>query len=238
MKSDALIYVVEDEVDIAQLIKTELESYGYRVHTYGSGAALTRALIQKVPALCILDLGLPDMDGLSLVRELDKHPNLGVLILSGRGSLPDRVLGLELGADDYLAKPFDPRELVARVHSILRRVGKSEFRAVDASPGNRVARFSGWTLDIETLEIAHESGRTEQLSAGEAQLLLMLLQAPKKILSRERLLQQNDEAFDRSVDVRMSRIRKKIEQDPKSPTIIKTVYGMGYMLTSDVQWLS
>ncbi|MGB1090985.1 MAG: response regulator transcription factor [Oceanobacter sp.] len=242
-KAPSLIYLVEDEPDIANLVVNELQRYGHRVQSFVSGTELNRALANKLPSLCIVDLGLPDMDGLSLVRELDQKQPMGVLILSGRDSLPDRVLGLELGADDYISKPFDPRELVARVNSILRRIGRSEAFAapVDSEDGGPlVARFGNWQFDSATLELRRldENSESTELSAGEARLLQQLLMRPKQILSRDTLLMQNDDAFDRSIDVRMSRIRKKIEQDPKSPKLIKTVYGMGYMLTVDVHWES
>jgi len=180
---------------------------------------------------------LPDMDGLALVRELTARQDIGVMILSGRNSLPDRVLGLELGADDYLSKPFDPRELVARANSILRRVSLIEVpQSTGCEQESRVACFEDWQFDPATLQLQHKDGQIQELSAGEAKLLLQLLQRPRQILSRDALLIDNDEAFDRSIDVRMSRIRKKIEKDPRSPRLVKTVYGMGYMLTVDVNW--
>ncbi|MCY0964420.1 response regulator transcription factor [Parathalassolituus penaei] len=239
MSAQELIYLVEDDADIARLVSLELERYGYRVRYFRTGAQLLAALNQ-MPRVCIVDLGLPDMDGLELVRQLTAQANIGVMILSGRDSLPDRVLGLELGADDYISKPFDPRELVARVSSVIRRLDKnSQPKSTIYSPGEKgrsIARFEHWCFDSATLTLTRDSGEEAVLSAGEAELLLQLLQSPKQILSRDQLLRQQDDAFDRSIDVRMSRIRKKLEENPKSPRLIKTVYGMGYMLATDVRW--
>jgi two-component system OmpR family response regulator len=236
--TNRLIYVVEDEQDIATLVCTELERFGYETASFRTGAQATQAVKRRTPALCIVDLGLPDMDGLALVRELcDKH-RVGVMILTGRGSLPDRVLGLELGADDYIIKPFDPRELVARVNSLLRRLDQIGQPPADGL--QKTAQFGDWRFDPSTLTLSHRDGRNDRLSAAESDLLLLLLRAPQQILSRDRLmgdLQGRDSIpFERSIDVRMSRIRKKLEDDPKVPKLIKTVYGVGYLLSVAVEW--
>lgn len=240
MSAQALIYLVEDDTDIAQLVSLELERYGHRVRYFRTGAQLSAALRQQTPRVCIIDLGLPDMDGLELVRQLTTRQDVGVMILSGRDSLPDRVLGLELGADDYVSKPFDPRELVARTNSILRRLDKNSRPQAPVwnhgEKGKSIARFEHWRFDCATLTLTSDQGEEAVLSAGEAELLIQLLQSPKQILSRDQLMKQQDDAFDRSIDVRMSRIRKKLEENPKSPRLIKTVYGMGYMLATDVKW--
>lgn len=233
--TDATIYIVDDEPDIVQLVANELERYGHSVTGFSTAAAFTKALQKHRPKLCIIDLSLPDQDGLNLVRELTEQTDIGVIILSGRDSLPDRVLGLELGADDYIAKPFDPRELVARAHSLIRRMEKLR-QAVDGKCAEQgQAHFGGWVYDPCTLSLSNDTQSLE-LSAGEAELLNALLKSPKKILNRDQLLADRDEAYDRSIDVRMSRIRKKIEADPKQPKLIKTVYGLGYMLTCEVEW--
>lgn len=235
-----LIYVIEDDSDIAALVSRELNRYGHQVRTFRTGVQAEAALRQQQPNVCIVDLGLPDMDGLSLVRDLTQNESTGVIILSGRDSLPDRVLGLELGADDYISKPFDPRELVARVNSIIRRLSKNTHtlrnHLTSSAPGAQVARFDRWRYQSATLTLTSNDGEESILSAGEAQLLNKFLKHPKLILSREQLLTDQEDAFDRSIDVRMSRIRKKIEQNPRAPRLIKTIYGMGYMLTIDVHW--
>lgn len=234
-KRKKLIYIVDDESDICQLITEELERHGYETRTFQTGHQATHALNRRKPDLCIIDLGLPDMDGLSIVRQLCDSLGLGVIIISGRGSTTDRVLGLEFGADDYLSKPFDPRELVARVNSLFRRL--EHIEAAGREDEVRSARFAGWSYDQSTLTLQHnETGATQELSASEAALLTLLLRSPRQILSRDQLLQGYADPFDRSIDVRMSRLRKKIEEDPRKPTIIKTVYGAGYMLTSSVEW--
>lgn len=238
--SNRLIYVIEDEQDIATLVCAELERFGYETASFRTGAQATQAIKRRAPALCIVDLGLPDMDGLALVRELcDKH-RVGVMILTGRGSLPDRVLGLELGADDYMIKPFDPRELVARVNSLLRRLDQIGQTPTDGLHKN--AQFGDWRFDPSTLTLSHSDGRNDRLSSAEAELLLLLLRAPQQILNRDRLmgdlLGRDSIPFERSIDVRMSRIRKKLEDDPKLPKLIKTVYGVGYLLSVSVEWVT
>jgi len=235
-----LVYLVEDDGDIRTLVAATLQDYGYRTVAFGSGREVRTAIRRQAPDLCIVDLGLPDMDGLALVRELWEDHRFGVVILSGRGDLSDRVLGLELGADDYIAKPFEPRELVARVKSVIRRRDQLLSMAAAGTGAAAVARFADWTFDLGDLSLTCTDGRCDTLSAAEASLLLALLKAPKRVLSREQLQSaedtRDDLPFDRSIDVRISRIRKKIEDDPKHPQIIKTVYGAGYLFAADVSW--
>ncbi|MEZ5451341.1 MAG: response regulator transcription factor [Thiothrix sp.] len=237
MKTNKLIYVVDDEAEICKLVSGELQKFNYTVRTFQTGSQAQYILRQQKPDLMIVDLGLPDMDGLNLIRQLGDSCKTGVIILSGRNSLPDRVLGLELGADDYISKPFDPRELLARTNSILRRMEKMATYQLSDRP-RKQARFGGWNFNPATLTLSGQNGSQEILSTAEAELLLSLLKAPKQILSREQLLpmRHDNNTFDRCIDVRMSRIRKKLETDPKTPNLIKTVYGAGYMLMSDVDW--
>ncbi|GAA6170379.1 response regulator transcription factor [Colwellia sp. KU-HH00111] len=232
MKTKPLIYVIDDESDICDLVCHELERYNFNTQAFNTGEHALSAIKQQLPSLCIIDLGLPDMDGLSLVKQLFDDKKIGVIILSGRNSLPDKVLGLELGADDYISKPFDPRELVARVKSIIRRIVSNELPVTI----HRTASFGHWTFDQSTLTLCNSQGEHFRLSAAETEILMILLNAPKQILSRERLLSKDATSFDRSIDVRMSRLRKKIEQDHKNPKIIKTIYGAGYIFTLDVLW--
>lgn len=231
-----LVYVVDDEVEICTLVCSELERYGYTTQYFRNGSQAKLALHRQQPDLIIIDLGLPDMDGLDLVRQLDDNCETGVIILSGRSGLPDRVLGLETGADDYISKPFDPRELLARASSVLRRIEKMSTHQLSERPKQQ-AQFANWIFDPSTLTLSSQTGIQETLSTAEAELLLSLLKSPRQVLSREQLLPgRNNEVFDRCIDVRMSRIRKKIEVDPKRPTFIKTIYGAGYMLTTTVSW--
>ena len=227
-----LIYVIDDEADICTLVCQELERYNFNTQAFTTGEQALLAIKKQLPSLCIIDLGLPDMDGLSLVKTLFHDKKIGVIILSGRNSLPDKVLGLELGADDYISKPFDPRELVARVKSIIRRLEVNELSPLTFP----TASFGEWTFEQATHNLSNSKGDSFMLSAAENEILMTLLKAPKQILSRERLLSEDTTSFDRSIDVRMSRLRKKIEQDHKAPKIIKTVYGAGYIFTLDVTW--
>ncbi|MCW8885146.1 MAG: response regulator transcription factor [Motiliproteus sp.] len=238
MTSKKLIYVIEDEPDIATLVCRELENFGFETRTFDTGTQASRSIKHRQPDLCIVDLGLPDMDGMGLVRELCETHQIGVVILTGRGSLPDRVFGLEVGADDYIIKPFDPRELVARVKSVCRRL-ESQPSEIQVSSHSE-AQFAGWSYTPSTLTLKSAEGETTELSSAESELLCVLLKSPKQVLSRDqlmgRLMGRESMPFDRSIDVRMSRIRKKLEADPKDPKIIKTVYGAGYMFVAEVSW--
>ncbi|MFT3759570.1 response regulator transcription factor [Thauera sp.] len=230
-----LLFVLEDETDIARLICASLAEYGFRCEHLGTGRELlARARIQS-PDLCIVDLGLPDMDGMQVVRQLQEGTPCAVLILTGRNDVTDRVLGLELGADDYIVKPFEPRELVARVRSILRRYQRSA--APELAGEAHIARFAGWEFDGNRHTLTAPDGREIGLSAAEAGLLATLLRRPNKILSREQLLGERDvDPFDRSIDVRISRLRRKLDDDPHNPKLIKTVYGAGYLFAAQVSW--
>lgn len=233
-----LIYIVEDDRDARDLACGVLEDYGFTAAGFRSGRDLLRGIERIAPDLCLVDLGLPDMDGLALVRSLCDDIRFGVIILTGRADVSDRVLGLELGADDYILKPYEPRELVARVNSFLRR--RDRLTAAAGGGKNAAAQFAGWRFDPADLTLTHDDGRTENLSRSEAALLMLFLRAPRRVLSRDHL--QGDEgviddiAFDRSIDVRISRLRKKLGDDPRRPGLIKTVYGAGYLFTAEVNW--
>jgi DNA-binding response OmpR family regulator len=233
---NANILILEDDPDIARLICGSLAEYGFRCEHVGTGRALLDRAQRATPDLCVIDLGLPDMDGMQVVRELQEGNPCAVLILTGRNDVTDRVLGLELGADDYIVKPFEPRELVARVRSILRRYQ----RAAPAEPANverNLARFGEWRFDKGRHALVSPGQREINLSAAEAGLLLTLLERPNRILSREQLLGERDlDPFDRSIDVRISRLRRKLEDDPHDPKLIKTVYGAGYLFSAQVSW--
>lgn len=233
--SQPIIFVLEDDPEIARLICMSMGEYGFRCEHLSTGRQLLARARQSAPDLCIVNLGLPDMDGMQVVRELQDGSPCAVLILTGRNDVTDRVLGLELGADDYIVKPFEPRELVARVRSILRRYQRSA--ASDASVERNTARFAGWTFDASRHALTAPDGREISLSAAEAGLLATLLRRPNKILSREQLLGERDvDPFDRSIDVRISRLRRKLDDDPQNPKLIKTVYGAGYLFAAQVNW--
>ena len=240
-----LISVVEDDAAIAKLVLAALQEFGFAVQAFGTGAGVLRRLQTERPQLCIVDLGLPDVDGLELVRRITSMSSSGVLILTGRGHMVDRVMGLEGGGDDYMVKPFEPRELVARVRSILRRraagghvagSGTGGSRAMPAQP-RRHASFGGWTLDCAAHLLRAADGSEHLLGTAEAQVLRAFIERPHQILTREQLVSQRDlSPTDRSIDVRISRLRRKLELDPQSPKIIKTVYGAGYLFTAGVTW--
>ena len=231
----ALIYVVDDDAAIAKLVVDALHEFGFATESFGHGAALLRRLRSGRPDLCIVDLGLPDMDGIELVRAIAAASGSGVLILTGRGHLVDRVMGLELGGDDYMVKPFEPRELVARVRSILRR--RAAGGAGTRGPARRHASFGGWTLDCAANILRAADGSEHLLGTAETQVLRAFVERPYQILTREQLVGQRDlSPLDRSIDVRISRLRRKIEPDPQNPAIIKTVYGAGYMFSATVVW--
>lgn len=230
-----LIFVVEDDEGVARLVMQALQEFGHPVEWFRDGATVLRRLQIERPDLCVVDLGLPDMDGIELIRKIGALTNCGILILTGRGHTIDRVMGLELGADDYVVKPFEPRELVARVRSILRRRGVAG--ASGASQPRRYAKFVGWTLDCAANSLRAPDGSEHVIGTAETQVLRAFVERPHQILTREQLLGQRDlSPIDRSIDVRISRIRRKIEIDPQNPKIIKTVYGAGYMFTATVDW--
>ncbi|HZF86738.1 MAG TPA: response regulator transcription factor [Burkholderiaceae bacterium] len=230
----ALVYVVEDDPAVAKLVLSALQEFGFACQAFGNGAAVLRQLQVEKPDLCIIDLGLPDMDGIDLMRRITAASSAGVLILTGRGHPADRVMGLELGGDDYVTKPFESRELVARVRSILRRRALAPGQA----PGHRrYASFNGWRIDCAANVLRAPDGTEHLLGTAETQVLRCFVERPHQILTREQLMGARDLLpTDRSIDVRISRLRKKIEADPHEPAVIKTVYGAGYLFAADVQW--
>ncbi|NDY92852.1 response regulator transcription factor [Ideonella livida] len=231
-----LVWVVEDDEAVSRLVQLALHDFGFLTQPFRTGEAVLRRLRHDRPDLCIVDLGLPDMDGIELVRQIGSQCSAGVLILTGRGHTVDRVMGLELGGDDYMTKPFEPRELVARVRSILRR--RAPAGAV-ASPGGsrRYGHFAGWTLDLAAHLLRAQDGAEHLLGTAEAQVLRHFIERPHQILTREQLMGQRDlSPTDRSIDVRISRLRRKLEQDAQNPKLIKTVYGAGYVFSAAVTW--
>jgi DNA-binding response OmpR family regulator len=199
---------------------------------------MRRVIAQNTVDLVILDLMLPGEDGLTLAQALRGESNVGIIILTGRGETVDRIIGLEMGADDYLPKPFHLRELLARVKSVLRRVSARSNEK--PSSGNRSkARFAGWDLDLSTRELVSPAGSEVRLTTGEFDLLAAFVNNANQVLSRDRLLDlaRNREAgpFDRTIDVQVGRLRRKLEDDPQKPTMIKTVRGTGYIFTPTVE---
>ena len=228
------IAIIEDEPEVLALLSTTLADAGFDIATYSHAADFENALVKSAPDLCIVDLGLPDKDGLGVVRNIAAQSDAAILVISGRSALNDRITGLELGADDYLAKPFEAREVVARARALIRR------RAMTTSPAETtVYRLSGWVVDCAALLLTDEKGKTQRLSASEAALLLVFLQKAKQLITREQLQVALDDrsdsiSFDRTIDVRISRLRSKLNDKTKNPKIIKTIYGAGYIFISDV----
>jgi two-component system, OmpR family, response regulator len=238
MNDTAHILVVDDQNDICEVVQDYLVGEGYRVSTANDGTAMRRVIAQSTVDLVILDLMLPGEDGLTLAQALRGESNVGIIILTGRGETVDRIIGLEMGADDYLPKPFHLRELLARVKSVLRRVSARSNEK--PSSGNRSkARFAGWDLDLSTRELVSPAGSEVRLTTGEFDLLAAFVNNANQVLSRDRLLDlaRNREAgpFDRTIDVQVGRLRRKLEDDPQKPTMIKTVRGTGYIFTPTVE---
>ena len=230
-----LVYVVEDDPMVAETIERTLDEYGFHCERFQTARAALQRMEHRTPALCLVDLGLPDRDGLDIVREIARKDLCAVMIVTGRGVLADRVLGLETGADDYIIKPFEPRELVARVRTILRRTAGSAERNTET---RRLARVAGWTFDTASLALADTRGNAQQLSVAESRLLMAFLLKPNRLLSREQLAGNAERSpLDRTIDVRVSRLRKRLGDDPDDPKLIKTVYGAGYLLAAKVDWI-
>jgi two-component system OmpR family response regulator len=236
------IAVVDDEADITQLLGNYLQSQGYRITPLHSGQALMALMRADPPALVLLDLGLPGEDGFSIARQLREHWHCGLVIVTGRGDAVDKVVGLEVGADDYVTKPFDLRELLARIKAVLRRMAPAEPPAsaamqVPATARTRL-RFAGWALDTAARRLDNPQGHEVALTAGEFDLLCAFANHGGRVLSRDFLLEhtRGREAgpFDRTIDVQVGRLRKKLEADPEDPQIIKSVRGAGYILVPPV----
>jgi two-component system, OmpR family, response regulator len=232
--------VLDDEVEITRLLATYLQAHGFRVTELHRGDALLRTMRDDPPALVLLDLGLPGEDGFVIARQLREHWRCGLVIVSGRGDAVDKVVGLEVGADDYVTKPFDLRELLARIKAVLRRLtppAAPDSAAPPAAPQR--LRFAGWLLDLRARRLVDDQGREMPLTGGEFDLLRILALHPGRVLSRDFLLDatRGREAapFDRTIDVQVGRLRRKLESDPGAATLIKSVRGAGYILVPAVE---
>jgi two-component system, OmpR family, response regulator len=230
------ILIVDDHREIRELVARVLAKEGFRVSAAADGRAMHKALADGRIDLILLDLMLPGEDGLSLCRTLRAQSDIPIIMLTAKGDEVDRVIGLEMGADDYLPKPFGSRELIARIKAVLRRGGHERAETAQAKP--KFYRFDRWTLDAGARALLRDDGVTISLSTGEYDLLLALVERPQRVLSRDQLLDlargRSATAFDRAIDTQISRLRKKIEADPSNPAIIKTVWGGGYTLTPPV----
>ncbi|MHA1113685.1 MAG: response regulator [Alphaproteobacteria bacterium] len=238
------ILIVDDDREIRDLLARFLRKHGMRADTAEDGREMRRRIEAGRFDLVVLDLMLPGEDGLSLCRHLRAATDIPVIMLTALGEETDRIVGLEMGADDYLAKPFNPRELLARIKAVLRRarslprtVGAAGAAGAAAEAG-RTLVFAGWRLDMARRELRDSGGALVALTAGEYDLLAAFVEHPRRVLTRDQLLDltkgRDAAAFDRSIDVALSRLRHKIEADPKAPALVKTVRGGGYVLASEV----
>ena len=230
------IAVVDDEAATREMVGDYLKLHGFAVVLCDGGRALREHLARQSPDLIVLDLNMPEEDGLSIVRDLKARTAIPIIMLTATASAIDRVVGLELGADDYLPKPCELRELVARVRSVLRRAQAAPPAAAPVTPVRdeaRRVRFGTKWLELDALRLSDEAGQEQALTRSEFDLLKAFADNPRRALSRERLLDLADardpDAFDRAIDVRINRIRKKIEPDPGNPRYIRTVRGLGYI---------
>lgn len=228
------LLLIDDDPDIASLLSRYLQANGFRTVSAAS-AAQARASLDDSVDLVLLDLGLPDEDGLSLLRHLQGAWRGPVIVVSGRGEAVERVVGLELGADDYVSKPFDLRELLARIRSVLRRAAPAPAPA----PAGHCLEFGGYRLDLPARRLSDAAGQEVALTTGEFELLRALAERPREVLSRDQLMNRvhgrNAGPFDRAIDVGIGRLRRKIETDPAAPQLIKSVRGAGYVLAVEVR---
>ena len=224
------IAIVDDDATLRRRLRSYLEKEGFDITDVGDGASLRDLVAKRAVDLVILDLVMPGEDGLSLTRFLRERSGIGIIILTGKGEAVDRVIGLEMGADDYLAKPFELRELLARVRSVLRRVPPD----APVRDGACVA-FNGWQFDLDRLSLTRDDGTPVELTTSELKILALLARNPGKTLSRDQLLEatagRSWSPYDRSIDLHISHLRRKIGEEPKRPSLIRTVRGFGYVFT-------
>ena len=238
MENTAHILVVDDDREIRTLLAEYLDANGLRTLTASNGTEMRQALAQSKIDLIVLDLTLPGEDGLTLCRNLRAQSTIPVIMLTARGEALDRILGLEMGADDYLTKPFEPRELFARIRSVLRRTEALPPNMAGSGVAQKM-QFSGWTLDLNARHLLNPDGIVVALSGAEFRMLKIFLEHPNRVLNRDQLLEltQGREAdpFDRSIDIQISRLRQKLGDDARTPAIIKTVRNEGYVLSTTVR---
>ncbi|MFT3732180.1 MAG: response regulator [Hyphomicrobium sp.] len=233
------ILVIDDDPDIRQLLRTCFEREGYSVSEASDAASARTALAKGGVNLVTLDLTLGRDDGLSLAREIRANGDIPIVMVSGKGDAVDRIVGLELGADDYISKPFNLREVLARVRAVLRRRDAGGISVLTAEAKHESYQFGGWTLDATSRALKDSSGTIRELTTGEFNLLEIFVRRPHRVLSRDEimdLLKGHDYSpLDRSIDALVSRLRKKIDDDGSNAAYIKSVRGIGYMLATDVR---
>jgi two-component system OmpR family response regulator len=227
------IVVVDDEAPAREMVRDYLRLHGFEVTTCDGGASLRQVIARQRPDLIVLDLNMPEEDGLSIIRSLKREIAVPIIMLTGTAGAIDRIVGLELGADDYLAKPCELRELLARIRSVLRRSAPAAAPA--PARANAPIRFGTKWLDLDARVLRDQEGNEYPLASSEFALLKVFAENPKRVITREQLLDlanaRDREAFDRAIDVRITRIRRKIEPDPARPSVIRTVRGAGYLFS-------
>ncbi|WP_171176762.1 response regulator transcription factor [Ruegeria sp. HKCCA4633] len=228
-----LVTILDDEPEIRRILTDVLEDAGFRTQSFSRAREFEAALNRVTPDVCLVDLSLPDTDGLALVHRLALEQGAAVIIISGRAQVQDRVTGLELGADDYITKPFDPAEVVARIRARLRNP-RSQTSHSDT------AIFNGWIAHFDRYVLEDGAGVETPFSHAEGEVLRLFLESPKRLISRAQMQESlggaAGDSFDRAMDVRISRLRTKLGEDPKNPRVIKTIYGAGYIFLGDVSW--
>ena len=237
MSERGTILVVDDDQDVRETVRDCFEHIGFDVFVAGDGDGMRKVLAARAVDLVLMDLSLPGEDGLTLTRELRSKHDIGIIMLTAAGQVVDRIVGLEMGADDYVPKPFEPRELLARVKSVLRRQGKgAPVASLSTEPRPEVVRIGVCTLDLAAHRLYDANGEEVFLTSMEFDLLHAFATHPDRVLTRTQLLElahnREGDVFDRSIDVRMARIRRKIEVDPEKPQVLKTVRGVGYIYVS------
>lgn len=229
------ILIVDDDDEITELLSAYLARFDFSTHTACDGSSMWAELARHPVDLVVLDVMMPGADGLQLSREIRQHANLPVIMLTARCTMVDRVIGLENGADDYVSKPFEPRELVARIHTVLRRVAKAPGDGADVLRSD-VVHFDGWVLHRDDRTLVSPAGLAVALSNAEFRLLTTFLQTPRRLFSRDQLMEQARgramDVFERSIDLLVSRLRQKLADDSNAPSMIKTVRGAGYMFNA------
>lgn len=237
MNAQTHVLIIDDHAELRELVQRFLTDHGYRTSTAANGQEMKKVLADAAIDLIVLDLMMPGEDGLTLCRNLRAESDIPIIMLTAMGEETDRIIGLEMGADDYLAKPFNPRELLARIKSVLRRSGTFQQRAPQESPDK--IHFLGWTLLPSARELIDNDQVLVPLSTAEFALLMAFASRPGRVLSRDQLLDlargRDTHAFDRSVDTLVSRLRRKLGDDPRSPQIIKTIRGGGYLFAPEVE---
>ena len=232
MSEPPLIAILDDEPEIRRLLASVLQDAGFRTQGFARATEFEAALRRITPDVCLIDLGLPDRDGLAVVHRLAMDSGAAIIIISGRSQVQDRITGLELGADDYIIKPFEPSEVVARIRARLRKPTQAQTRSA------RTLRFAGWSADFDRYLLTSPEGVETPLSHAEAEVLRMFTDNPRRLITRAQMLEtlggSAGDSFDRAMDVRISRLRTKLGEDPKNPRLIKTIYGAGYIFLAEL----